>query len=151
MAAKDFRFEFYRLVMPDNSVSVFSELINQVSQIPLKDRIRSIFDRPIYLYETRQKILKIPLPNNKVKKITLIEGMMIRVKVDDLPDWVNTEGDLQPLEDDDQKLGLGEKSVFLYNPETRIFIFQKTQSGASFGAPRKIEFLQMDPEDEAFK
>lgn len=132
--SKDFKFEFYRLVMPESSANSFEQLINQLLRTPLSSRIRSILDRPVYLYESQEETVPITGHNNQNQNLTLLSGMIIRVKTDDLPDWVDNQGSLQPLEDDDEKLGLGEKSVFLYNPETRVFIFQRTQSGASLKA-----------------
>lgn len=131
---KDFKFEFYRLVIPSNAGKSFEKIIEQVIDISIADRILSVFDRPVYLYEVSEEFIDFERPDNKENKIRLIKGMFIRVKTDDLPNWVDKEGVLQALEDDDKKLGLGEKSMFLYNPETRVFIFQSTTSGISLKA-----------------
>lgn len=133
--SKDFGFEFYRVFLPGSSNTSFENLIDKLIQdFPVSQRIIEILGRPVYLYEVSDEFININTSDSKEKKIRLIKGMMIRVKIDDLPDWVDTEGAIQPLEDDDKKLGLGEKSVFIYNPETRVFVFQKTQSGASLNS-----------------
>jgi len=60
----------------------------------------------------------------------VLEGDMLRIRMDDLPTRARTTGDEKPLDLDPDE-GLGNNTAFLYHPRMRVLALQRNSTGAT--------------------
>jgi hypothetical protein len=117
--AKMLSIDFYRVEMPEGAMT-FEELLGSVFLTPAPQRNSLVRERTLRLQRLS------PWAN-------CIEGELIRIRMDDMPQIADLDGTITDM-DLPASRGVGECAAFLYAPETRALVMQRSFHGASASA-----------------
>ncbi len=116
--SKNINIDFYKIQMPASARESFENILQNVIQLPIKERFRDIRFHPVCAYQAQASWQQ------------LWEGEMIRLRMNNLPVKGSRSGQIQEIVFNDDE-GIGEQTAFIYHPPTRVLVLQSNQSGVS--------------------
>ncbi|WP_448266399.1 DUF6731 family protein [Nostoc sp. DSM 114159] len=126
---KAIKVDFFKLVISGNQNLLFEEILQKILKLSSNHRFRDI------------QFQSISLHNASLGWQQMWEGEIIRLRMDNIPVKGDRLGNIEDITLADNE-GIGELTAFLYNPSTKILLFQNNQHGISPGAFAKY-FEQM--------
>jgi hypothetical protein len=125
--SKKIRVDFYQVNIPESNL-LFKNIIQQVSEIP-DDSSRTT---NVYGFSVRLQ--------NISRQLEFWRGDLVRIRMDELPTIVSLEGDVEPIDLEDDE-GIGEETAFLYHIPTNVLMLQRNRYGVS--ASRLARYFQV--------
>jgi len=125
--SKKIKVEFYIVKLQGNGSVTFESIVDTVGR-STNDASRTIDinHSPIRLHESGDYS-------------NFCHGDMVRIRMDEFPIVASQDGDMEPIDLDDDE-GLGEETAFLYQIPTKVLMLQKNQYGVS--APSFAKYFQ---------
>lgn len=120
MAVK-MKVDFYQVVLPDACPRTFKDICHTASNLVGRHRNATLWDAVFRLH-------KMTIDDNG-----LIEGDLVRVKMDVVPVICDLDGKLESINLEDEQ-GVAEQTAFLFDPNTRILLLQRNRSGVGVNA-----------------
>jgi hypothetical protein len=109
------RIDFYQVELPGSFTGVFKDVCEKVSSLVGQARNLRVGDAFVRLH-------KIYFDNG------LIEGDLVRLRMDVVPVRGHIKGNLDPFDLADEE-GVAEQTAFLFDPKTNIVLLQRHRSG----------------------
>ena len=107
--------DFFQLQLPEGFEPSFKELSEKVSALVGRNRNCSMYGAVIRFH-------KMFFENN------LVEGDLIRLRMDALPVRGDLDGKIEPINFGDEE-GVAEQTAFLFHPASNILLLQRNRSG----------------------
>lgn len=130
---KTLKFSFYRVVVPGEDGTVFTDLLSEIARFDGEDRVYEEGGTPIRLQSFNLRH-------------GLVTGDVARIRMTDIPEKMRLSGETEEIIlDDDQ--GLGETSSFVYHPATGVLAYLRNRSSVSAaGFAHYVEVLNDYPD-----
>jgi hypothetical protein len=122
---KTARIDFFTIEMPKKSNLFFEDFLKKIHALSEDDRTQTVNFAPIRLHQLTE--------SENIHGSRIIEGEMIRIRMNNLPSIAGLQGGVENLNLPNDK-GLGEQTAFLYHPKTRVILFHNTQVGVSISS-----------------
>jgi hypothetical protein len=125
---KQLRYDFYQVVMPQDSCPTFEGILSQIFTLEGRERLYLVADHHIRLH-------------NLSNGASYLLGDVARIRMNDIPDKMRLSGETEPLELDEDE-GLGEVTSFIYHPVTRVIMMMRNRNAIGVaGLGRYVENL----------
>jgi hypothetical protein len=107
--------DFFQVVMPESFADPFKDVCQAVSAMNARNRNFPNGDAVIRLHKLHV--------DGK-----LVEGDMVRLRMNALPAKCNLDGQLEDIDFDDEE-GVAEQTAFLFDPRTKVLLLQRNKIG----------------------
>jgi hypothetical protein len=134
------KFDFYEVVLPRTTPQVFEQLIDMLhSSTNDESRVVEYYDQTLIRFQ------------HGLKENDLYVGEMLRIRMQQIPSKAKVSGEVNPI-DLASNEGVGEPTMFLFDPITRTIVIQKSQAGVAptairhyFEAKTKVVPMSFNP------
>jgi hypothetical protein len=123
---KQLKYDFYKVIMPNDSHLDFASMLNQINKLQGKSKLDETGEYPIRLHNLSQDA-------------AYLLGDIARIRMSDIPPKMKLSGETKLLDLDEDE-GLGEISSFIYHPSTNVLMMMRNRNAVSgFGLCHYVE------------